>query len=548
MTRHVVIIGAGLAGLAAAEQALLAGAEVTVLDQADAPGGQYHRTLPEEYEAGTRHGHADFSRQRRVLEHPRCRWWPNSTVWALERRDADNIAADRLGVDQTGHASGGGLGVDRSGGDRTEVGGLGADQADRGRAGVGGLGAGEPGAGHAGVGGQGADPVVPGRAGVDRLGADHFEGDSPGAGRPPLVHVLRGDADGSARERHVLTPDALIIATGAHDRTLPFPGWQLPGVFTAGAAQALAKGEGVAVGRRVLVAGSGPFLLPVAESLLGVGADVVAVLEANNIATVRKGWSRQPWRLIRHVGKAGELIRYAGTLARHRVSYRMGRTVVEAKGEGRVREVVTARVNPDWSVINGTERTYQVDAVCVGHGFVPQLELAVAAGCDLDGGFVRVDRDQRTTARGVFAAGEVTGIGGAVAAAAEGAVAGRVAAGGVADQKLRRARDQSGEFAQRLAQGHPIGNAWAGWLRPDTVVCRCEETTVAELREAAGDPVQAGPHALKLGTRAGLGPCQGRMCGPAVAELCGGTAAHHRPIAQPIRLGELAQKETHEHP
>ncbi|UOZ03561.1 NAD(P)/FAD-dependent oxidoreductase [Amycolatopsis sp. WQ 127309] len=457
MTRHVVVIGAGPAGLAAAEHALRAGAEVTVLDQADVPGGQYHRTLPEAYETRKPHARADFTRRRRVLEHPRCRWWPNSTVWAL---------------------------------DRVETGGA------------------------------------------------------------PRAHVLRGPADGSARERHVLAPDALVLATGAHDRTLPFPGWHLPGVFTAGAAQALAKGERVAVGRRVLVAGSGPFLLPVAESLLGVGAEVVAVLEANPNATVRKGWSRQPWRLARHITKAAELLRYAATLVWHRVPYRMGRTVIEARGDDRVREVVTARLNPDWSVVPGTERTYQVDAVCVGHGFVPQPELAVAAGCVLDGGFVRIDDEQRTTAPGVFAAGEITGIGGAIAAAAEGAVAGHAAAGGEPDRGLRRARDRTREFAERLAAAHPIGHAWTGWLRPDTIVCRCEETTVAALRRAASDPVRAGSHALKLGTRAGLGPCQGRMCGPAVAELCGGTERHHRPIAQPIRLGELAEpeKEPHEHP
>ncbi|WP_328649010.1 FAD-dependent oxidoreductase [Amycolatopsis sp. NBC_00348] len=460
MTRQVVIIGAGPAGLAAAEHALRAGAEVTVLDQSDVPGGQYHRTLPEAYEAGRPHDGADFARRRRVLEHPRCRWWPNSTVWALVRLEADLALR---------------------------------------------------------------------------------------------VHVLRGPADGSARERHVLAPDALVLATGAHDRTLPFPGWQLPGVFTAGAAQALAKGERVAVGRRVLVAGSGPFLLPVAESLLGVGAEVVAILEANPHATVRKGWSRQPWRLARHISKAAELLRYAATLARHRVPYRMGRAVIEARGDDRVREVVTARLNPDWSVIPGTERIYQVDAVCVGHGFVPQPELAVAAGCVLDGGFVRVDDEQRTTVAGVFAAGEITGIGGAVAAAAEGAVAGHAAAGGGPDRGLRRARDRAREFARRLAAAHPIGDGWSGWLRADTIVCRCEETTVADLRKAASDPVRAGSHALKLGTRAGLGPCQGRMCGPAVAELCGGTERHHRPIAQPIRLGELAEpehepKESHEHP
>ncbi|MYW97398.1 FAD-dependent oxidoreductase [Amycolatopsis rubida] len=450
MSRQVVIVGTGPAGLAAAEHALRAGARVTVLDQAETPGGQYHRMLPEAYAAKRpdriRHGRAEFDRRRRVLTHPRCRWWPGATVWAFSR------AEKRL-------------------------------------------------------------------------------------------HVLRGQSDCSGRRRVTLVPDALILATGAHDRTLPFPGWELPGVYTAGAAQALAKGERVAIGERVLVAGTGPFLLPVAESLLDVGAEVVAVLEANPFATVRKGWTASPWRLAVHAGKAGELVRYAATLARRRVPYRTGRAVIEARGAGRVREVVTAKVRADWSVVPGTERTCEVDAVCVGHGFVPQPELAVAAGCALDEGFVRVDATQETTVDGVFAAGEITGIGGAVTAAAEGAVAGRAAAGARPDPALLRARDRARGFAERLGTAHPIGAAWRSWLREDTIVCRCEETTYGELTRAAEDEVCPGPHALKLGTRAGLGPCQGRICGPVVAELHGGAERHHRPIVQPIRLGELARTE-----
>ncbi|MFB9690681.1 NAD(P)/FAD-dependent oxidoreductase [Amycolatopsis plumensis] len=420
---HVVIVGAGPAGLAAAEHALAAGADVTVLDQADAPGGQFHRGAAHRLEA--------------LLS--RCEWWPESTVWAVEGR---------------------------------------------------------------------------------------------------RVHVLRGPADGTHRRRRTLEPGALVLATGAHDRVLPFPGWQLPGVFTAGAAQALAKGERVAVGRRVLVAGAGPFLLPVAESLVDVGAEVLGVLEANPAQTVLKGWS---WRAAAHLGKMTELVRHAGTLARHRVPYRMGRAVIEARGGDRVREAVTARVRADWSVVPGTERTYAIDALCVGHGFVPQPELAVAAGCALDGGFVRVGDDQRTSVAGVFAAGELTGIGGSVAAAAEGAVAGQAAAGRTPGRALLERRDHARAFARRLAAAHPIGAAWPGWLREDTVVCRCEETSYGDLKTATADPAAPGPHALKLGTRAGLGPCQGRMCGLAVADLCGGAERHHRPIAQPIRLGELAE-------
>ncbi|WP_330172610.1 FAD-dependent oxidoreductase [Streptomyces sp. NBC_01498] len=484
--RHVVVVGAGPAGLAAADTALAAGADVTLIDAAERPGGQYHRMLPEAYGAtdpgALQHGYRSFERRsRRVLEHPRCSWWAESSVWALERRD--------------------------------------------------------PGA----------------------------DGEPDG---PPLVHVLRG----TPRRRHVLEPDALVLAVGAHDRVLPFPGWDLPGVYTAGAAQALAKGERVAVGDRMVVAGTGPFLLPVAASLLEAGSRVLAVLEAGRPGAVARGWLRRPWELSGQLGKSGELASYTAALARHRVPYRWGAAVVEARGDGRVEEIVTARVRADWSVVPGSEQVVAVDAVCVGHGFTPQLELPVAAGCALrpvpDGSpaevFVAVDDDQRTSRPGVYAAGEITGVAGAPAARAEGAVAGWLAAGGDRDSRAlrtsRRIRDRGRAFAVRLSLAHPVGRAWPGWLRPDTVICRCEETTYAAVCGAAADPTGAEPRVAKLATRAGLGPCQARVCGPTVAELRGRgpgdgggarTAApdadrpweagpHHRPIAEPIRLGELA--------
>jgi thioredoxin reductase len=405
---------------------------------------------------------------------------------------------------------------------------------------------------------------------------------SPSSGRqsgPPRVHLLcGGPADGSGRTRPTLDADALVLATGAHDRVLPFPGWELPGVFTAGAAQALAKGERVVVGDRVVVTGTGPFLLPVAASLLEAGSRVRAVLEANTAGTVARGWGRSPWELTGQLGKAAELADHTGALARHRVPYRLGRTVVEARGEGRVEEVVTAKLRPDWSTVPGTEQVMAVDALCVGHGFSPQLDLAMAAGCALErrpgGEFVTVDDEQRTTAPGVFAAGEITGVAGAPAARAEGAVAGWVAAGGDRSARalrvLLRSRDQGRAFARRLALAHPIGTGWPGWLRPDTLVCRCEETEYGTLCAAFGSPAQAAPRVAKLGTRAGLGPCQARICGPTIAELHlrltgsrsgsepGGPHAEHpteglpveeeppafsphrRPVVQPIRLSELA--------
>ncbi|MFC7614918.1 FAD-dependent oxidoreductase [Actinokineospora soli] len=350
------------------------------------------------------------------------------------------------------------------------------------------------------------------------------------------LHLLTGPADGPGRVGRTVDADALVLATGAYDRALPFPGWDLPGVYTAGAAQALAKGQRVAVGKRVLVAGTGPFLLPVARALLGVGADVVGVLEAN-----RPNWLARPSGLLAGAGKAGELAGYAATLARHRVPYRTRTAVVAAHGRDRVEAVTVARLDGGWRVRPGTARDVEVDAVCVGYGFVPQLELARAAGCALRDGFVEVDAAQRTSVPGVHAAGELTGIGGADLAAAEGRVAG-LAAAGVADvprRALRRVRALR-RFAASLAAAHPVRPGWRTWLTDDTLVCRCEEVTYRALRDGA-----SGARALRLTTRAGLGVCQGRVCGPTVADLVGlpADAFTRRPIATPVRLGELAPEE-----
>ncbi|SFP06898.1 Thioredoxin reductase [Amycolatopsis arida] len=360
------------------------------------------------------------------------------------------------------------------------------------------------------------------------------------------VHLRTGPADAPARRGDAIDTAALVLATGAHDRALPFPGWELPGVYTAGAAQALVKGQRVAVGGRVLIAGTGPFLLPVAVSVLRGGAEVVGVHEANDPV---RGWLSTPPGVLAGWRKGGELGRYLALLARHRVPYRLRSTVIAAHGDDRVEAVTTVRLDPDWTVVAGTERRIAVDAVCVGFGFTPQLELAVAAGCAVRDGAVLVDAAQATSVLGVFAAGELTGIGGADLAAAEGAVAGAAAAlrvGGRAVPPvaaLRRVR-AGRRFAAALDRVHPVRPGWRGWLRDDTLVCRCEEVGYGELRRALADRDARGVRSLKLVSRAGLGPCQGRVCGPTVAELAGlpgGAAAFaRRPVAAPLRLGELA--------
>lgn len=365
-----------------------------------------------------------------------------------------------------------------------------------------------------------------------------------------IWHVERTD-DGftihtTAGEVHART---VIVATGAYDRQLPFPGWTLPGVFTAGGAQALLKGHGVAVGERVVVAGTGPFLLPVA---VGLGARVVGVFEAGSPL----GFGRQPVAVVRNLGKLVEGAAYLKALRHHRVSYRMRSTVVAAHGDDRVRAVTVAKLDSAWRVVTGTEREIECDAVAVGYGFTPQLEIPLQLGCDTrldaDGSLVAtVDQHQRGSVPGVYLAGEVCGVGGAQLSLVEGEIAGRHAAGVGYDKRLMRRRAALRAFAAAMHRTYPVPPGWQTWLADDTLVCRCEEVSVDDIRKSIVDLQATDPRAVKLLARPGMGLCQGRVCGYATACLVAGdrsvTAADlrglaARPIAQPITLGSLAQQ------
>lgn len=378
------------------------------------------------------------------------------------------------------------------------------------------------------------------------------------AGARPVVHAVIGEADGRGRTSTNFQADAIVLATGAFDRTLPFPGWDLPGVFTAGAAQALAKGERIAVGQRVLVAGAGPFLLPVAQSLAATGSRVVAVMEANRAVPLLRGWLPRPWQLLPAAGKGLELAGYLAGHLRHRIPYLLGRTVVAAHGTDRVESVTTAKLDRDWVPIAGTEKTIEVDAVCVSHSFTPRLELALAAGCALTPErFVRVDARQQTTVAGVYAVGELTGIGGVDLALAEGEIAGRSAAGASGTTAaLERRKTVFTRFAARIEAAHGIRRGWPAWLTESTIICRCEEVSYGSLCATARATQSESLRSLKLSTRAGLGICQGRICGRTVEDLLArqtegerltdGTVSDRRPIAVPIRLGELAAPPDHQ--
>jgi NADPH-dependent 2,4-dienoyl-CoA reductase/sulfur reductase-like enzyme len=361
-----------------------------------------------------------------------------------------------------------------------------------------------------------------------------------------------------------LTSRHVLFATGAHERQLPFPGWTLPGVVAAGGAQAMLKSGLVLPGRRVVVAGSGPLLLAVAASLVKAGARVPLVAEASGYLGYA-GSGTGPRVLAANPGKLVEGARHAAVLARHRVALHARTAVVAAHGGDscagdRVAAVTLARLDRTWRPVPGTERRVACDAVAVGHGLVPQLELPLELGCrtvpSSDGAAVlEVDAAQRTSVPGIWAAGETTGVGGVQLALVEGELAGRAVAGErSAPAALLRRRARLREFAALMATCHAPGPGWPAWLDDGTEVCRCEEVTAGQIRASVAELGAGDQRTVKLLTRAGMGWCQGRMCGPAVSRLCasfarGGDTPEPpyadgvltRPLAVPVPLGVLAE-------
>jgi NADPH-dependent 2,4-dienoyl-CoA reductase/sulfur reductase-like enzyme len=363
------------------------------------------------------------------------------------------------------------------------------------------------------------------------------------------VHAIQAGRD------VVVAGSALVLAPGAYDRQLPFPGWDLPGVFTAGGAQALLKGHGVGVGSRVAVGGTGPFLLPVAAGLARRGVDVAGVFEANRPL----GWLRHAPAVMRAAGKLVEGADYAAVLARNRIGLHTRRAIVAAHGDDKVHAVTVARLDPAWRVVRGSARTVACDAVAVGWGFVPQIELALGLGCatriDLDGSLVAVvDERQASTVPGLFLAGEVCGVGGAALAVIEGEISGRAAAAWLGrpvdwPDGLRRRRRAHRAFAAAMHRVYAVPDGWLTWLDPGTPVCRCEEVTVAEIRAAFDRLGATDARTVKLFNRAGMGWCQGRMCAYAIGCLTSAATGRpadprslaERPVAAPIPLGVLAE-------
>jgi NADPH-dependent 2,4-dienoyl-CoA reductase/sulfur reductase-like enzyme len=366
-------------------------------------------------------------------------------------------------------------------------------------------------------------PVARALAQLARAGGRVLAGTHVVMALPDRV-LLVETPDGACR----LHWDRLVLATGARERLLPFPGWTLPGVFGAGGLQALVKGGWPIGGRRVLVAGTGPLLLAAAATLRREGAQVVGLVEEAGPAAL----ARFAGALLRRPGKGLQALRLGAALVG--VPMLAGHRVVAAEGDGRLQRVVVEG--------RGRSRAIACDALAAGWGLVPRTELGQALGCVLAPRFgadaIAVDAAQRTSVAGVFGVGECTGVAGALSAQWQGQVAGQVAAtelqstAATIGRPVRRlAREQA--FAAAVAATFPMPARWGSRLRDDTLVCRCEDVPWSAVRE------HADLRSAKLATRCGMGHCQGRLCHDTLAALMHWPRLPVRPPLAPAPLAAL---------
>jgi NADPH-dependent 2,4-dienoyl-CoA reductase/sulfur reductase-like enzyme len=335
----------------------------------------------------------------------------------------------------------------------------------------------------------------------------------------PEAHVLLAE---SLKGVYELSYRKLILATGARERFLPFQGWTLPNVFGAGGLQALVKSGMPVNDKKVVIAGSGPLLLPVAAYLRKQGAQVSLIAEQ----ATRRQLFGFAFALANQADKIAQAIKLK--LELRGVPYLTDCYAVAANADEEALRVTLRRGARTWDVA--------CDYLACGFHLVPNVELASLLDCALADGCVQVDEFQETSLAEIYCAGEPTGIGGLELALVEGEIAGYAATDRREEaRKLFALRDKLRRFANALNRAFALREELKTLVSASTIVCRCEDVTFGHLQKYDSW------RAAKLQTRCGMGPCQGRVCGPAIEFLLDWKAESVRPPIFPVRLDSLAK-------
>jgi NADPH-dependent 2,4-dienoyl-CoA reductase/sulfur reductase-like enzyme len=373
----------------------------------------------------------------------------------------------------------------------------------------------------------------------------------------PDNRLLVQRADGRVIE---MAARCIVCASGARERFIPFPGWHLPGVVSTGAVQILLKSAGMLPTGDILVGGAGPLPLLLAHQLASHGGRVAAVVDSSSVAAKLRLLRRLPWQ-------AGRLARGAWltvSLALAGIPLRSRHWIVGAFGKKCLESVAVARLDREGRVVAGSRQVYATRCLAVGFGFVPNIELLLQAGCETDyradggGWVVRTDERMQTSQANLFAAGEVTGIAGGDKALVEGRMCGlsvletlgvHVPSAGSLRKRLLRRRRREMAFGAALNRMCRPPSTWVNAVDDETVICRCEDVRMGEVRRSIAEGAIAATD-LKKATRCGMGDCQGRICGPIIADildaLAGGAGGRREPpsMRAPVKmvpLGALAR-------
>ena len=346
----------------------------------------------------------------------------------------------------------------------------------------------------------------------------------------------------------------VLLANGAYDLPVVFPGWTLPGVMATGGIQTFIKSQQLLPGARFVLAGSHPLQLIVADQIVRAGGTVAAVIFAQSAARAAR-LAAHPLIAMRHGAQLGAIAGIIARLTAAGVPIRFGQAVVEAEGGTALDAVHVAPLTRAGAIVPDAASTIPCDRLGLCYGFLASSELARQAGAACDwraeqgGWIVHHDRWMRSTVPDLWVAGEITGVAGADVALEEG----RLAALGIL-QKLGRLMPERAEklarpVRRRLVRGRTFGALLQSLSAPpsgllnslmadDATLCRCECVSVGTLRQILADnPSAATANAMKLLTRAGMGPCQGRFCQHNVVRL----VADARGIAEGDTGGFTAQ-------
>jgi D-hydroxyproline dehydrogenase subunit alpha len=316
---------------------------------------------------------------------------------------------------------------------------------------------------------------------------------------------------------------ALILATGARERFLPFPGWTLPNVMGAGGMDAMVRGGLPIAGKRVVVAGTGPLLLAVAAHLAARHAKIVSICEQAQMSRL----ARFAAYMVTEPVKLWQGARYRMSIPGF--SYRTGCWPVAAHGGDRLQAVTLRQGVKQWEV--------DCDYLACGFHLVPNTELPELLGCRIADEFITTDKLMQTSIPDVYCAGEPTGIGGVELSLLEGRIAALAASGSIDQaQSLARRRRHKLGFVRALQQACTLDPQLRELSTDDTIVCRCEDVRHRSLRE------HASWREAKLHTRCGMGPCQGRICGSAAEFLFGWRAESVRPPVFPVSVSSLVSE------